>query len=418
MTAIFGILATGLTIGVPIAFTLLLTGLVYMLSTGHYPTAFPAYLFGSLNSSSLLSIPFFILSAEILSRSGGTDRLIRFVDACLGHNRGGLPVVAVVATTFFAAICGSSAATAAAIGSVMVPKMFERGYDRRFAVGLIATAGGLGILLPPSVPLIIYGMVTETSISQLFAAATIPGLLLATCLGVAAYVIGRRSGVPPEPRQPMSVRLRAAWDAAGVLLMPILILGGIYSGITTATEAAACACVYALVLAMFYGSSMSEFLDVLTRSTAAAGMILLILGAATLFSYALTYERVPHLFLEWMTGIDLSPTALMLILMAFFIVCGMFLEVISIILIVMPILIPVLVAYDISLVHFAVLLIINMEIAVISPPIGLNLYIIAMTAKVPVHEVFRGTLPFLGVLLAFLAAMTFLPGAEFLTLNY
>lgn len=413
MFGIFGTFAGAVILGVPIAFSLILAGLGYLVAADQQMGTLSSYLFAALNSSGLLAIPFFILAAEILNRCGATGRLVEFVDAWLGHHRGGLPVVAVVTVTFFAAICGSSAATAGAVGSIMIPEMIKRGYQPKMAVGLIATAGGLGILIPPSVPVIIYGMVTETSIAALFQATLVPGLLLAFLLGVAAYVMGLRSGVVPSPRKSRGERLLATRRASGILGLPVIIFGGIYSGVFTATESAAAACMYALGLAMFaFGTRPRDLPRMLTSSAATSAMIMFIIAAANLFSYVLTSERVPHAVFEWLTSWNLSRTELLAALMVFFVFCGMFFEVISIILITMPILVPVLHALDINLLFFAVLLVINMELAVITPPIGLNLFVISVISKIPVVEVFKGTAPFAAVIVLMLIAMVFVPGAE------
>jgi len=419
MLSSFGILGLGLLIGTPVAFALALAGQAYIMSAGEHASTFASVLFGSLNSTTMLSIPFFILSAEILNRSGATAKLIEMVDAWIGHNKGGLPVVAVSATIFFSTICGSSTATAAAVGSVMIPEMVSRGYNRTLSVGLIATAGGLGIVLPPSIPLIIYGMVTETSIAGLFKAAIIPGLLLSAVLVVFAYITGVRSGVKPAPRQPLDVRLRTMRQAGGVLLLPVIILGGIYSGYFTPTEASAVACIYALLMAIFvYETPLAKIPSMLTLSASTAGMILLIIAAASLFSYGLTAERLPHTIFEHITSWNLEGWQLITALMFFFLVLGMFLEVISVILITMPILIPLLNGSGIDLTHFAILLILNMELAVITPPIGLNLFVISAISKVPVLEVFRGTLPFVGAVFIVLLGLMFIPGSTFLTIGW
>jgi C4-dicarboxylate transporter DctM subunit len=413
MLGIFGTFGGAVILGAPIAFSLILAALFYLVSAGQQLGTLSSYLFAALNSSGLLSIPFFIMAAEILNRCGATTRLVEFVDAWLGHNRGGLPVVAVVTVTFFSAICGSSAATAGAVGSIMIPEMLKRGYDKRLSVGLIATAGGLGILIPPSVPLIIYGMVTETSISKLFQAALVPGLVLATLLGIAAYIMGVRSGVDPVPRKSHRERLHATRRAIGILMLPVIIFGGIYSGIFTATESAAVACVYALGLALFgLGTRARDLPRMLTSSAATSAMIMFIIAAANLFSYVLTSERVPHAVFDRLMAMHLGRTELLAALMFFYILCGMFFEVISIILITMPILVPVLHALDVNLMFFAVLLVINMELAVITPPIGLNLFVISAISKMPVVQVFRGTAPFAAVIVLLLLGMVFIPGAE------
>jgi len=419
MLSTFGVLGFGLLIGAPVAFTLALSGLAYMTAAGEYPSTFASYLFGALNSTTLLSIPFFILSAEILNRSGATAKLVHMVDAWIGHNRGGLPVVAVMATIFFSMICGSSTATAAAVGSVMIPEMLARGYKRPFSVGLIATAGGLGIVLPPSIPLIIYGMITETSISGLFKAALLPGIALSAMLVLFAFVAGVRSGVAPSARQSRAVRLQRTREAGGVLLLPIIILGGIYSGYFTPTEASAVACIYALLIALVvYRTPWAKVPAMLTLSASTAGMIMLIIAGASLFSYALTAERLPQQIFEFISALDLSGWQLTTALMLFFLMLGMFLEVISVILITMPILIPLLNASQIDLTHFSILLILNMELAVITPPIGLNLFVISAISKVPVMEVFKGTLPFIGAVLIVLLGLMYLPGGSWLTIGW
>lgn len=413
MFGIVGSFGISVIIGAPIAFSLILAGVIYLLASGEHMGTLSSYLFSSLNSGGLLAIPFFILAAEVLNKCGATKRLVELVDAWIGHNRGGLPLVAVITVTFFAAICGSSAATAAAVGSILIPEMIVKGYNKRMSVGLIATAGGLGILIPPSVPLIIYGMVTETSIGKLFQAALLPGLILATMLGCAAYVMGIRSGVQPSKRRSTKERMDATRRASGILVLPVIIFGGIYSGIFTATESAAVACVYALLLARIgFKVPFSQFPRMLTSSAATSAMIMLIIAGANLFSYMLTAERVPHAMFQYLMSFNMSKIELLTWLMVFFIFCGMFFEVISIILITMPILVPILTALDVNLVYFAILIVINMELAVITPPIGLNLFVISAISKVPVLDVFKGTLPFALILLLALTMLIYIPGAE------
>lgn len=408
----FSTLAAGLIGGMPVAFALGACGLVYLLLQNAAPDALASQLFGSLNSSGLLAIPFFILAAEILSRSGATMRLITFIDSLMRHTRGGLLVIAVLATAMFSSISGSSVATAAAIGTVMIPEMVKRGYDRTLCVGLIASAGGLGILLPPSVPLVVYGMVTETSIARLFAAGAALGIALTLCLVVVAYIFGCRSGVKPLPRATFSERMKAFRGAIGVLLSPVIVLGGIYSGIFTPMEAAAVSCVYALVLALLYGQNLKQLLAILTDAATSASIIMVILAGAQLFGYAITNERIPHELFNAITGLDLSRAGFFIGVILVFLVIGMFLEVISVILITMPILLPLLAGFGIDPVFFGLFVILNMEIAVITPPIGLNLFAISAISNVPVMRVFRGCVPFVIVLVMFLLGMVFIPGVQ------
>lgn len=398
--------------GVPVAFALGLCGLIYLLLQDAAAPTLASQLFSSLNSSGLLAIPFFILAAEIMSRSGATIRLIHLIDTLLRHTRGGLPVISVIATALFSSICGSSVATAAAIGTVLIPEMTKRGYDKLFSVGLIATAGGLGILIPPSVPLVVYGMVTETSIASLFAAGGAVGLLLTLLLSLVAYLYARKSGVPPRPKASAKEIRQAFVSGIGVLLSPVIVLGGIYGGFFTPMEAAAVSCVYAICLAICYGQSLRSLLPILTSAASMSSVIMLILAGAQLFGYVITNERVPHEMFTFITSLELSRTELIIAIMVFFLLAGMFLEVISMILITMPILMPVLAGFDINLVFFAVLLVLNMEIAVITPPIGLNLFTISAISNVPVMRVFRGCIPFVGILTVFLAVMALTPGVQ------
>lgn len=409
--------AVGLASGMPIAFALGACGMIYLWMQDAAPAALASQLFGSLNSSGLLAIPFFILAAEIMSRTGATMRLINLIDTLMRHTRGGMPVIAVIATAMFSSICGSSVATAAAIGVVLIPEMLKRGYDRNMTVGLIASAGGLGILLPPSVPLVVYGMVTESSIAKLFAAGAIVGLSLTAVLLVVAYMYGRTSNVPPRPRATRQEKLQALKAALGVLLSPVIVLGGIYTGIFTPMEAAAVSCVYAIVLALSYGQSLASLLPVLTSAATMSSVIMLILAGAQLFGYAMTNERVPHLMFEVVSSLDLSKTTFLLGVMALFLVIGMFLEVISVILITMPILLPMIAGFEINPIFFGMLLILNMEIAVITPPIGLNLFTISAISGTPVMSVFRGCVPFVIMLLAALLVMMFVPQVQLILGN-
>ncbi|MAO50421.1 TRAP transporter large permease [Neopusillimonas maritima] len=404
--------AVGLASGMPIAFALGLCGLVYLLVQDAMPATLASQLFSALSTPSLLAIPFFILAAEVMSRTGATNRLIHFIDVLIRHTRGGLPVVAVFATVMFSSISGSSVATAAAVGTILIPEMVKRGYDRTFSVGLIASAGGLGILLPPSVPLVIYGIVTETSIARLFTAGAIVGIILTALLTVVAYGYSRASGVPPQPKASSRERLAAFKSAFGVLMSPVIVLGGIYSGYFTPMEAAAISSVYAIFLALCYGVSVKGLLPILTSSAKMSSIIMMILAGAQLFGYAITSERIPHVLFDGIMAMNLSSTEFLVGVMLLFFLIGMALEVISVILITMPILMPMIMGFDIDPVFFGMLLILNMEIAVITPPIGLNLFAISAISKVPVMRVFKGCLPFVLLLFLMLVFMTFVPQVQ------
>jgi C4-dicarboxylate transporter DctM subunit len=332
-----------------------------------------------------------------------------------GKLRNGLALVTLVAIMVFSAICGSSVATAVAIGRVMIPKLIENGYHPRFAVGLVAAAGGLGILIPPSVPLIVYAAVVEISVGEAFLAALGPGILLGLLLCVFVYFLGDRARVSPAAEQALDSfpggRLRVLLAGLPMFLLPVLILGGIYGGVFTPTEAAAVAVILAAAMALtiYRKAPLSD----LVRTTAEAGTlsasILIIMGATSILSYLIAYQQIPNAFTRWVVGLELGPLAFLLLVNLLLLILGCFLEIISIILIVVPIILPTLKHLNIDLVHFAIVVIINMELAVITPPVGMNLFVVSAISGRPIAEVFRGTLPFALVIGAALLVFTCVP---------
>ena len=368
-------------------------------------------MFSSLDKTPVLAIPFFIIAAEILSRGGAIKRLVVSIDSLIGHLPGGLAVVAVVSTIIFSAMCGSSIATAAAIGVVVLPELIERGYPRRFSLGLIAMSGGLGILIPPSIPLIIYGLVSNESIGKLFQAGIIPGLLFGLLLCV--YVIWRTRSWPETLRDRTSTReqAKALFSAADILLLPIIILGSIYGGILTPTEASAVAVVYALLITApeYKRQGFNKFLQVVARGCVTSAAILLVLAGAAVFGYAMTDSGIPQTIVKWITEHKLSVILFLISVNILLLFLGMFLEVISALLITLPIFLPLINMLGIDPIHFAIIMIINMEIAAVTPPIGLNLFTLSAIGKVSVSEVFRGAAPFLVLAFLMLGLITFIP---------
>ncbi len=400
-----------LLLGVPISLAMAATGLSYlMVSVGAWGSG-AAILFSALDKTPVLAIPFFILAAEILSQGGAIQRLVHTIDSLIGHLPGGLGVVAVISTVVFSAMCGSSIATTAAIGVVVLPELIERGYTQRFALGLIAVSGGLGILIPPSIPLIIYGLVTSESIGALFEAGIVPGLVFGFAL--CAFVVVRTWNQPETRRAKATMRERvvAVRDAVDILLLPVVILGSIYGGIFTPTEASAVAVVYATLITarQFRGQGLRAFVDVVAKSCVTSAVILMVLAGAAVFAYALTESGIPRLMVEWVKSLDLSALAFLVIVNLLLLFLGMFLEVISAMLITIPILFPIVLHLDINPIHFAIIIIVNMEIAAVTPPIGLNLFTLSAIGRVPVIEVFRGVVPFLGIALAMLVLITYVP---------
>lgn len=396
---LFGSLFAFMLIGVPIALALAGAGAAYLLSTLTAWAPVASSMFSALDKTPVLAIPFFILAAEILSRGGAIRRLVEVFDTLIGHWPGGLAVVTVLVTVAFSAMCGSSIATAAAVGVATLPELERRGYDRRFSIGLIAMSGGLGILIPPSIPLIIYGLITGESITKLFEAGIIPGLLFATALAV--YAVIRSWGRPELRRERASraERLAALRRGLDILLLPVLILGSIYLGVFTPTEASAVAVAYAILITrrVFIEGGFGAFMHVITMASITSAAILFVLAGAAVFSYSLTASGIPQFIIGWVRELELTPLAFLIGVNLILLLLGMFLEVISVMLITVPILFPIVLHLGIDPIHFAIVLVINMEIAAVTPPVGLNLFTLSTIAKVSVGEVFRGTLPFLAI---------------------
>ncbi len=351
--------------------------------------------------------------SEILRRAGITELLFETVTRWVGHLPGGLAVAAVLTSALGAAISGSSVANAAAMAIVAVPPMLERGYDRRFTYGLIAASGTLGIMIPPSIPLLLYGEITEESIGALFMAGVIPGILLAVMLICYAVFVSVRGGVyEPMPKAPWSERLRYTLRATPALILPVVIVGGIYSGLFTPTEAAAVGCTYALIVATLVYRSLSfrdlcqAFFDAFTTSA----MILFIISGSHVLGTVVTKLQISQDLLDAVQAMDLAPWAFVLATMVLLFALGMILEVISIIFIVLPLLHPIILSLGLDPIWFAIVFTLNMEIALITPPVGMVLYVMAGVLKRPITDIIRGILPFVGVLAACLAVLLLVPG--------
>ena len=403
-------------LGVPIGLSLAAAGASYIYWTTEALPVAAGIMFSALDKTPVLAIPFFIVAAEILSRGGAILRLVASIDSLIGHLPGGLGVVAVVSTIIFSAMCGSSIATAAAIGVVVLPELIKRGYPQRFSLGLIAMSGGLGILIPPSIPLIIYGLVSNESIGKLFAAGIVPGLIFGALL--CAYVVIRTWNWPEtlRPKATREERISAVVHALDVLALPVIILGSIYGGIFTPTEASAVAVVYALIITfpVYRRQGFATLFRVVARGCVTSAAILLVLSGAAVFAYAMTDSGIPQSLVKWISDLGLSAIGFLMLVNVLLIFLGMFLEVISALLITLPIFLPLIRLLEIDPIHFAIVIIINMEIAAVTPPIGLNLFTLSAIGRVSIGEVFRGTAPFLVLALAMLVLITYVPGLSLL----
>jgi C4-dicarboxylate transporter DctM subunit len=399
----------------PIAVALGLTTFLYFFYFTTIPlTQVPETLTNALNSFPLVAIPFFVLAATIMSRGGISRRLTEAGLAAVGGYRGGLAMTAVLSCVFFAAISGSSPATVVAVGTLLIPAMIRAGYGRDFSTGVIATSGSLGILIPPSIPLIVYGIATETSIGDLFLAGILPGLLAGAMLLVLVVVLSRRRGYgtgADAVDMTRAEKVRAFRDAILSLLLPVFVLGGIYGGFFTPTEAAAMAVLYALLVSLLVYRELSwrDIGPILLRSARTSAMVMFIIANGILFSFVLTYERIPGEVTGALLGLDLQPWQFLLLVTVLLLVVGCFMETSSAILILAPILFPIATELGVNPIHLGIIIVMNLEIGMITPPLGLNLFVASGISRMSVLRVARAALPSAGVLLLALLIVTFVP---------
>lgn len=401
-------------LGAPVAASLGLAGIVGLLITGQPLKIVGEVLYSALDNFVLLAIPLFILMSRILVRTGTIEDIFAAMNAFLRHLPGGLAVAAVGCAMFFATISGSSVTNAAALGILIIPVLIRHGYPARFAAGLIAAGGTLGILIPPSIPFIVYGAITGESVGKLFAAGMIPGVIIGLLIALYAVVASYRYGYGRRTE-------RATWGERGAalrravwgLMFPVIILGGIYSGVFTPTEAAGIGCALALAVGAFVYRSLTfpDLLVTLRETARISAMIFAVVAGAKLFGHVTATMQVPQQFTEWIVATGAGATVFLIAVMIGLIILGDFLDPISIILIVVPIIHPVLAPLGIDPIWFGVLLVINMELANITPPVGLNLFVIQSIQKdLSFAEVLRGTAPFMVVIGAGLVIMMVFPG--------
>jgi len=410
--ALFILLFVFMLIGMPVAIALGLSSLVTILVFGRDSLASLALkLFETSEHFTLLAIPFFILSGAFMTTGGVAKRMIRFAIACIGHFRGGLAMAAVLACMLFAAVSGSSPATVVAVGSIVIAGMIRAGYTQEFAAGVICNAGTLGILIPPSIVMVVYGAATETSVGKLFMAGVIPGIVLGLMLMAAIYVRARMVNLPRQPRATMREVLVSGRESIWGLLLLVIILGGIYGGIFTPTEAAAVAAVYAFFIAVFVyrDIGMSLVPHVLVDAAKVTVMLMFIVANALLFAHVLTTERIPQAIAENIVAMGMPAWQFLIVVNILLLIAGCFMEPTGIILILAPILFPIATRLGIDPVHLGIIMVVNLEIGMVTPPVGLNLFVTSGITGMSVMEVVRAALPWLMVLLVFLVITTYVP---------
>jgi len=403
----FGLLAAGM----PIFLVLGACAAVLYAVSGQPMIGVAQVIIDHLNSSTLMSLPLFVMAAAFMRQGGVAKALVDVSAAWLGGIRGSLGLVTVVACTLFAAICGSSVATALAMGTILLPAMIEKGYPRSFALGVIGASGTIGIVIPPSLALILYGIVAEQSVPRLFLAGILPGLLQAAAFFAWVWYDARRRNFPMEPAIPMADRIRVTIRALPALLVPVIVLVGIYGGIVTVTESAALAAVTALLVSLIFyrGFRVTQTLSVIADALRSAGTIMLIVANALAFGHWMTESGVPAKLVTWTLAHEMPTWAFLLSINILLLLLGCFLEVVAALLLVIPILAPALKPLGVDPVHFSIIFTHNMEIALIHPPVGLNLYVLSTISDAPIGEVIRGILPFLILLVVVLGIITYVP---------
>lgn len=412
----FGLLVFGLPIFASLA---LAVAVALYFWGGMDPVLVPMRMFSGMNNFSLMSIPFFILAAELMQIGGLSDRLINLARAIVGWLPGGLAAAAVVACLMFGSISGSSPATVIAIGSILYPAMVNAGYDKYFSIGLITTAGTLGPIVPPSIALIIYGSVTGTSVGKLFAAGLMPALLIGGILIAYASWYSARKGYPRDAVPTISSILTALKGAAWGLGLPVILLGGIYSGVFTPTEAAAAACLYGwFVGALLYRSiSLRDTLIVLRNTGLISGPLLLITAGASAFSWLLASTGTPSQLANFILSDTGNAIVVMLLFNVILLVAGCFLDSASAIIILGPLMMPIAQQVGVDPVHFGVIMLVNLSVGMLTPPVGLNLFVAMGVARMKLGEVFRATLPTILLMLIALIILTYVPVISMLLPN-
>jgi C4-dicarboxylate transporter DctM subunit len=409
---IFVLLLALMLTGMPISISLGLTVLTFLFTMTSVPIESVALkLFTGIEKFEIMAIPFFILAGNFLTHGGVARRMINFASSMVGHWHGGLALAGVMACALFAAVSGSSPATVVAIGSIILPAMVRQGYPKRFGAGVITTSGALGILIPPSIVMVMYSVTTNTSVGKLFMAGVVPGLMLAFLLGLTTWYLARKHGYPRMAKASWGERWSTFRKSAWGLILIVIVMGGIYTGMFTPTEAAAVSAVYAFFIAVFVYKDLKlkQVGKVLLDSAAMSAMLLYIITNAVLFSFLMTSENIPQMMAEWITGQGLGVITFLLVVNILLLLAGNVMEPSSIVLIMAPILFPVAMKLGIDPIHFGILIVVNMEVGMCHPPVGLNLYVASGITKMGITELTIAVWPWLLTMLAFLVAVTYIP---------
>ncbi len=400
-----------LIIGAPIAVAIGLSSFLAMIQEGVSIDVFSRTIFAGIDSFTLMAIPFFIFAGDLMLAGGTSKRLIDFAKKLVGWTTGGLPIAGIMSSMLFASLSGSSPATVAAIGGLMIPSLDDAGYSRKFAIGLMTTAGTLGIIIPPSITLLVYGSSAEVSISDLFLAGIVPGIFIGLVLILVSFIISIKEGFKPEGKASLREVGKSFISAIWGILLPVIVLGGIYFGIFTPTEAAAVAIFYSLIIGLFVYKELTvrSLIDVTKKSVITSSMIMLVIAASNVFSWYLTYEQIPTnlaaVFLEYAN----TELIFLLLVIVILLLVGMFMDTSAAVLIFVPLFLPMVLELGIDPIHFGIIMIVALSIGMITPPFGLNLFVASGISKTSLTVVIKSTAPFILVMIFALLVITLIP---------
>ena len=406
--ALFGLLL----LGVPVAFALGIASVAAIHFASSVPLLIiPQKLFNGLNSFPFLAIPLFLLAGNIMAAAQISERLVKLAGLALGRYPGGLAQISTGASAFFGAISGSAPATTSAIGSIMIPSMKERGYSPSFSGAVVAASGALGLIIPPSLTMVIYGTIADVSIGKLFIAGILPGIFIAFALGAVNYIIAKKHGLKGEPIA-TSVGVRKVLSESGLaLIMPVIILGGIYGGIFTPTESAAVACLYGLIVGLFVYRSITfkSLAPIFVNTAISSAVVMYLMGTANAFSYIITTEQLPQMVAASMLDISSNPTLIMIMILVLLLVAGTFLDNVAALVLLVPTLGTLITAVDIDPIYFGVFTVVALAVGNFTPPVGLNLFIAARLSGSRMEDISKSALPYIGAYLVVLFVLILFP---------
>lgn len=417
---LFGYFIALLLIGVPIAFCLGIAALMTVIGAETLPVDYIATVaFTSIDNFPIMAIPFFIAAGIFMGAGGLSNRLLVLADELVGGLSGGIALGSIATCMFFAAISGSGPATVAAIGTLTIPAMAARGYSKLFGAGVVAAAGAIGVMIPPSNPFVVYGVAGQVSVGKLFLAGIIPGILTGLALMAVAYVIARKRGWRGEPRERSAkTLLKAIWTAKGALLVPVIVLGGIYGGIMTPTEAAAVAALYGLLMGIFVYRELNAraVWNCCVESARTSAVIIMLMAMATIFGNIMTLEQIPERIASAILQFTTNKILILLLINVLLLWVGTFMEALAAIVILTPILLPLAIKVGVDPIHFGVIIVVNLAIGFVTPPVGVNLFVASGITKEKIEDVSRATLPFLAAMLVVLLLVTYIPEISLLLL--